>query len=163
MDLHEDAFEMTAMPRIWKELAIAYRNSNLKLDESLYCLEQMMIYSWFCNDSESEIQAYDELSTAYFNIGKLDMASYYHEKCQEQILEGKKTSNRALAINEIKNRNIMLNKELSIATRFESSIDKDGQPSQKMHRVVSLYNDKGTEIVKDLANYRNSSEIFDLV
>jgi hypothetical protein len=32
-----------------------------------------------------------------------------------------------------------------------------------LHRVVSQYNDKGTEIVKDLANYRNSSEIFELV
>jgi len=56
----------------------------------------------------------------------------------------------------------MICKEKAIGIRYESSINELGKAFMKTHRVVSDYNDKGTEIVKDLANYRNSSSIFNL-
>ena len=69
---------------------------------------------------------------------------------------------RKIAISEIRDRNYLIKKEKAIGIRYESSINEFGKPIQRAHRVVSEYNDKGVEIVKDVANYKNASEIFDL-
>ena len=72
---------MNLMPNIWYEIGMNYRQMGVPRD-CLYCLEQMMMYSWFNNDTGAEVKAYENLGTSYFNSGNLTMANYYHDKAQ---------------------------------------------------------------------------------
>jgi len=97
MDLVEDAQEMHLMPNIWYEIGMNYRQQG-KPTDCLYCLEQMMVYSWFNKDTGAEVKAYENLGTSYFNDGNLKMANHYHDKAQSQTVEYSETSTRRIAI-----------------------------------------------------------------
>lgn len=47
---------------------------------SLEMLKKALCYAWVSNDSEQEIQLYDQLGMTYYYIGDIPQSEYYHRK-----------------------------------------------------------------------------------
>ena len=85
-DIAQDIDDYDALIEIYKQIADCY----IKTGRSKFALtffQTMLQYAWLRNDILSEIRAYNNLATTYFNIADLKNSKYYHEKGLNMYIE----------------------------------------------------------------------------
>lgn len=60
-------------------LGLSHKQLNL-FDKSLVYFQRLLKTSWFLNDKNFELLAYDQIGLVYYNLGEMKLAKYYHDK-----------------------------------------------------------------------------------
>lgn len=69
-------------------------DSKKDYENSMKCYKNILKYSWILERTDIELETYDNLSTKYFLLGKINKSQVYHSKYMRGIVEPKDSSIR---------------------------------------------------------------------
>lgn len=74
-----------------------------KMSESLIFFKKALQYCWYFGESDLELDLYEEIGLIHCNLGNLEKAKLYHERCLSNELEPNTSISKTMGIKNIEN------------------------------------------------------------
>ena len=156
-----DAEDWQDLVRIEDKVLLCH-NMMQNEQQALQSGQAMLQYAWQAKSTAGEIQAYNNLSVVYFNLGDLRNSKFYSDKALNMILEPEESRVRLMACDELAKKVSANSAGKLVDFCVTQSVDWKGKPCTRLQRLLTTYDSNGKSIQTTIESYGDATSLREL-